>query len=571
MLFWALVPFVPFCLGANPCPGQPPDSDTGSCRRETFDPILRSSYPEAFVISVNRVPRGGCFGQHDTVDVAPAGQSGVSGNYANNTLVDSCAVIIGNEGYRFGLMLPDASSWNGSFLTVGNNAFSGGITWVDMSAGVNQGLATMSTDTGHNSSSLLTWAKNNETAQRDWGFAAMAGAVPIAKNLTTAYYGTANDGNGDIKHSYYAGCSTGGRQGMVHIQRYPDYFDGVLIGAPAFDQVHLLPWIYKLGLDNQGEGRIDPTTDFGLWTSMLVKARNFCDKKDNVTDNIVSRPDLCKMSSLNDTLQCQNDGDGDCYTPAQIGVLQKLYSDTLDDGTVVYTAPEVDSEWNLFTGYVAASPDFASSWSDNFLDYTPNGTYESLKEMISQAVAKNPGQATADDPDLSAFAARGGKLILYQGLADGVVPPRRTENYWNAMVGQMGSVDSWASYFEVPGMQHCWLSDTITTNTGATRNTAPWMFGGSGHAAIAAQSYPKLSGTLFGHGNPSTDALAAIQAWVEDGTKPNLTATATDNGTRDKWRQRPLCPYPLVAVLKSGAANQEPDMNEAANWTCAER
>lgn len=128
--------------------------------------------------------------------------------------------------FGFGLFLPQA--WNERFLATGNGGFAGGINWLDMAVGVKYGFATISTDTGHNSTSGdITWALNQPERLADWGFRAMHGSVELAKHIVQAYYECTP------KYNYYSGCSTGGRQGIRDIQLYPDDFDGVLAGAPA--------------------------------------------------------------------------------------------------------------------------------------------------------------------------------------------------------------------------------------------------------------------------------------------------------------------------------------------------
>ncbi|KAH8897367.1 tannase and feruloyl esterase [Thozetella sp. PMI_491] len=565
-----------FCLADNPCPGEPADS-TGPCSRSTFDDVLRDT--GAFIVSVNKVPRGKCFGQDPAVDLAPAAEPSRDPkvplkNAADHLLVDSCAVIAGNAGYRFGLILPDPTVWTGSLLAVGNPSYVGGINWGDMGHGVNQGLATLSTDTGHNSSGDFTWGKNNPTALEDWGFQAMNGSVVFGKRLTEAYYSAAANAPKQLAHSYYAGCSTGGRQGLMAIQRTPNLFSGVLVGAPAWDQTHLVPWTYKVGIDNY-----DVTTNSVIidpnnvqWITNYIKIRDWCDARDGVNDTVISRPDLCNFAAFApENLQCggsQADPTS-CYSPAQIAVLTKVFSDTLSDNTTfVYQATEIGSEVGLFSGFLSVMNNLYDAglllgyaWAQNFVDLTPDISENGVKQILEKALANDPGKATANNVDLTAFKASGGKLIMYQGLADGIIPPRSTTNYWLAMQSKTSQASDFARYFQVPGMYHCWQSDT---DASGAKSFSPWMMGGAGQAVLAAEYYPSLYSSLFG--KKETDALAALISWVENNDDPVLVATAP-NGDAG-WRTRPLCPFPQNATLKTGVSPTSPDMDSDKNWEC---
>lgn len=148
-----------------------------------------------------------------------------------------CAVGVnvqssGNSSYNFGLFLPD-STWNERFLTTGNGGYGGGINWPDMGIFSHYGFATMSTDTGHNASGLDggSWGLDAPEALIDWGHRAMHGSVELSKTIVTAYYSSEG-----IQYSYYASCSTGGRQGLREVQLYPDDFDGISVGAPGMSE-----------------------------------------------------------------------------------------------------------------------------------------------------------------------------------------------------------------------------------------------------------------------------------------------------------------------------------------------
>lgn len=145
--------------------------------------------------------------------------------------------------YRFGLFLPEA--WNGRFAAVGNGGLAGGINWPSMGTMVKYGFAVVSTDTGHNGTSFdgRFALRGNETIT-DNNYRAMHGSVVHAKEIVQQYYAR------NITYSYYNGCSTGGRQGLVEVERYPEDFDGVLAGAPAWESGKIAGFFVQVGIIN---------------------------------------------------------------------------------------------------------------------------------------------------------------------------------------------------------------------------------------------------------------------------------------------------------------------------------
>jgi feruloyl esterase len=467
-----------------------------------------------------------------------------------------------------GLLLPDNSTWKGSLLTTGNYAFAGGINWNNMGIGPSiYGMATMGTDTGHNGiGSDMTWAKRNKQAQDDWGFRALNGSVAIAKKITDAYY---RNFDRKLQFSYYSGCSTGGRQGLKQIQVDQTSFDGVLVGAPAWEQYGLMPWIAKLGTDYLNSGANGSFTQ-AQWNGMILSVRAACDQKDSVIDNIISRPNLCNFDEIAPSyLQCGGTNarpNGQCLQANQIPVARKFYQDYVVNGTLVFNAPELGAEMDLGIGggYLAAGvPEFFDrEWAKNFLDKPSDYTY--TNDLPGEAKAANPGQATADHFNIARFKQNRGKLIMYQGLADGVIPSEGTTRFYEMTRSSMGGdINSFVRYFQVPGMHHCFWSDT----DGGSTPYAPWMFGGTGqynliNSAKASQVIKK----------PETDAFQALVQWVEASAKDEnapgpttVTATTWWANNNTVFRQRPLCAYPRRATLKEG--NMNPDV--ASSWTCS--
>jgi feruloyl esterase len=195
-----------------------------------------------------------------------------------------------------------------------------------MAAGSHYGFATISTDTGHNSTAGdITWALNEPERIIDWGYRAMHGSVEIAKQVVQAYYDC------KPKYNYYSGCSTGGRQGIRDVQLYPDDFHGVLAGAPAWWTSHLQTWTVKIGLYNlpvDAPHHIPPA----LFPVVGAEVLKQCDGQDGLVDNVISNPLGCDF--FPEALLCgpgvTNQTTSRCLTAAQIGTLYHIYNDYVD-------------------------------------------------------------------------------------------------------------------------------------------------------------------------------------------------------------------------------------------------
>jgi len=498
----------------------------------------------------------GNLGFPNTIDVLPA-LCAVTVRVANTSDVPTKPA----SSYRFGMFLPTASNWNSKILTVGSASFAGGINWADMGQGPHYGFATVSTDNGHNSAgSDLSWA--TPASLYDWGYRALHGSVVVSKLLIAQYYGR------PLTYSYYAGCSTGGRQGLREIQYDANTFDGAIIGAAAWDTTHLMPWISKIAVAqlNTTNGKLRAAQMSIIAAEVLRQ----CDPQDGVTDNIVSQPEQCDFNI--NTIVCSNPST--CITAAQAQVAQKIWGDYFANGRFVYNGFGKTSEdqWSIYFGADSTLTgfdfDYERYWIYNNSGYSWQ-QYGDQSVLDSERV--NPGQATADKFDISGYRTRpgkkGGKILMYHGLADGVLSPRTSLYYYNQTMAAMGSdlssTRSWFRYFEVPGMQHCFFSN---------RYNAPWNFGAPG-AASALRMLPTLGvglpavgegWSVPGHLNDSNyDALAALQQWVENDKPVDKIIASAFNSDFSTYRTRPICPYPQRAVYGGG------NVDSASSWRCA--
>ncbi|RYP51897.1 hypothetical protein DL768_002865 [Monosporascus sp. mg162] len=477
-----------------------------------------------------------------------------------------CAVIIQNmtANYRFGMFLPD--SWNSKLLVVGNYGFLGGINWLDMGPGPKFGLASLSTDTGHNSGQAdQSWA-DTEQRKINWAYQALEGSTILGKRLIQTYYD-----NRPLTYTYFSGCSTGGRQGLKQIQRDPDIFDGALIGAPAWDTENLMPWVSKLAVWNLPEDASYAINDPSLFIRLQTEVLKQCDHLDGLRDDIVSSPGLCRQTFNITKLRCDvTSNQTSCWTQPQIETAQKMYDDyTTEDGTFVHKGQEYGSEaeWGTYLLPIGPGPgnvrrNFDAQYERYFMDYGPDWQITSYNDSVvgdSRRRDRRSVSATSGQYDLGRFRDRG-KIIMYSGLADGVVPVRHTTLYYDRTVERMGGVDCFFRYFQVPGMGHCW-----GTPNGVK---APWMIGGAGQAA---QRPPYNAGwsVPLGFNDSRHDALLALMNWVENGNAPYELVASEFNftdATRQNivvHRQRPICMYPRVAVW-----DERGSRDDASSWGC---
>ncbi|KAI1206865.1 tannase and feruloyl esterase [Annulohypoxylon truncatum] len=518
-------------------------SVVADCTTEAFAAILKDN-SNATINLVQAIPQNGSFGQGALDLPFPTNAT---------KLPALCAVAINvksseNSSYDFGLFLPD-KTWNGRFLTTGNGGFGGGINWPDMGIFSQYGFATMSTDTGHNSSvDDGSWGLNAPESLIDWGHRAMHGSIVLAKEIITAYYASP-DG---IKYSYYAGCSTGGRQGLKEAQLYPDSFDGISVGAPAWWTVHLAANTLRLGLSNRPDtapGHIDPS----IFTSVIVpEITKQCDPQDGLVDGIINEPYSCNFNY--EALLCTpTSNQTACLTPAQLDTLFKFYNPWID-ANQTYVFPSMamgaDPTFSLGDDLTGLGYGLFSWWiyNNSDWDYT-KFTYDDV--VFADSI--NPGGATADHFDLSASLDHGTKIMMYHGGADALIPTGSSVYFYDqvtqALIPKGINPDDFYRFFLIPGMNHCSASDN-----------APW------YIASASQTIDGATHSVPGYEDAEHDIILSMMKWVEEGEAPEqLIATkfVNDSAPLGVERQRPLCPYPKQSKYIAG------DPNEPTSWECA--
>jgi feruloyl esterase len=409
-----------------------------------------------------------------------------------------------------------ATEWNGKFQAVGNGGWAGIISYPAMAAAVHEGYATASTDTGHKGADA-TFAPGHPEKVIDFSYRSVHSMTVTAKALIAAFYGK------NPRLSYWNGCSTGGRQGLMSAQKYPEDFDAILAGAPANYENHLHAFDMSLGTAIRKEpGSFLPAPKLALLNNAVIKA---CDTLDGVKDGLLSDPRKCKFDPA--TLLCRAGDNETCLTAPQVEAVKKAYAPAqTKSGVLIYPgyAPGSEAGWTMLTG---ASPDPAPVALGTYryvLHEDPNWDWRNfdLDRDVAE-VDKKAGHLNAIEPNLQAFKARGGKLLMYHGWNDVAISPLNSINYYSSVLAKMGSgQDNWLRLFMVPGMGHC----------------------------------------RGGPGPNQANFLAALERWRESGTAPEqITAYHTANNNVEM--SRPLCPYPKMAIW-SGVGST----NDAANFVC---
>jgi feruloyl esterase len=423
----------------------------------------------------------------------------------------------GDSGIRIEVWMP-ASGWNNKLQSVGNGAWAGVIVYPALATALAQGYAAASTDTGHTGNDP-SFIPGHPGKLIDFGYRGVHEMTVAAKNIIAAFYGESP------RLSYFNGCSTGGRQAMVEVQRYPADYDGVIAGDPVFDSSRIQGtqlWLWQIF--HQDEASNFPAEKLTLLHNAVIKS---CDGLDGVKDGVLEDPTRCGFDPAE--LKCKNGDAPTCLTAPQVEAARQSYIGPVNPRTGQPVWP--GREWGSELGWVNHSGSVPSTYASDLYRYVvfqdPQWDYRNFDFDRDVVLAQKAMKDTMDsvDPDLRPFFEHGGKLIQYHGWNDPGVAPQGSVNYYRAVaakMGGMGRVNDKYRLFMVPGMGHC---------------------GG-------------------GDGTSTFNMISALEQWVEDGKAPDwIPASRVRNGAVD--RTRPLCPYPQVAAYK-GSGNTD----DAANFVC---
>jgi feruloyl esterase len=421
---------------------------------------------------------------------------------------------------RFEVWLPPADKWNNRFFFVGNPAFEGAIKYAGLAGSLEKGYAAASTDTGHQAPGHK-WAMGNPVKLVDWTHRAVHETTVVAKLLIKAFYGQGP------RYSYWDGCHNGGRQGMVEAQRYPEDFDGILAGDPAFHLTHLqagseyLSWVaLKDGVE---AAAFIPPSKYPVLHRAALDA---CDALDGVKDDAIEDPTRCDFDPA--AIQCRGPDEESCLTAAQVNTARRLYEGAkFADGTQIYSGFEPGSE--LLWGAMIAGPE-PLFINNDFFKYIafedPDWDFHTFDvELDTRRVDDRLDSIiNSIDPDMKRFKANGGKLLVYQSWNETWVPPRTITAYYDNVIEATGGESETRDFFRL----------FMVPDTGM----CPAMFPGA------------------------FDAMGALEQWREEGIAPEKIIISHRDGSRI-YKTRPVCPYPEVAIYKGSG-----DINDASNFRC---
>ncbi len=432
------------------------------------------------------------------------------------------------------LWLP-AQGWTGVFHGNGSGGFGGtfALGYSGMVEGLRRGFATATTDAGTAPASPLDGDAliGKPVKWRDWGRLSTHAMTTIGKAITRAFYGK------DARKSYYTGCSTGGQMGLVEALYYPDDYDGILVGAPVMNRT----WGHAAVLWDYAAANGKPG---GLLSDAKLKLLNkaaiaTCWKQGNglAGDRFIAEPMSCKFDPQ--VLQCKGAAADSCLTKGEVATARAFYSGPTDrDGKPTFYGWLPGSEmpdifgWSFLQKPIADQPPFSalfkwalgSDW--NWRDFD----FDRDMPIVDARLAPIVNDATRGS--LASFAGRGGKLIVFHGYADTLVPPGQSVAFFDRHAREMGGAaklaDS-ARLFMAPGMMHC--------GGGA----GPDSF----NATLGIPPRPPSD-------DPQHDLFSALIAWADKGEAPDRVI-ATKFSSEDVGKidmQRPLCPYPQRAVYR---------------------
>jgi hypothetical protein len=423
--------------------------------------------------------------------------------------------VIGKE-INFELLLP--IDWNGIYVMGGGGGFVGSVQ--NMAAGeVNEGYATSGTDTGHNSTGIgsASWALDNMERQLNFGHLAVHRTSEVSKAIIGNYYGKWP------KYSYFIGCSRGGGQAMMEAQRYPDDFDGIIAGAPAFDWVSIAVEAIK------NTQAVYPTK---LTESILTQKQieilqeavlRQCDLLDGVKDSIINNPANCKFDFASLPV-CPGDVPGkDCFTTSQVKAIKTIYAG-FDIGNGIkypgfpFGGENEEGGWkawitgpNAMTmtiGYPSLIAYFGIEIFKYLILQDPNWNYLDYKFSGYDKELRYAGAyLNATSIDYSAFKNRKGKIIFYHGWNDPALSALSTIDHYNAVKANDPAIGDYMRLYLLPGVLHC---------------------GG-------------------GKGPADADLLTVLRGWVENG-KPPERIVLTKQVMGKALMTRPVYPYPQEAM-----------------------
>lgn len=418
----------------------------------------------------------------------------------------------GGKPYAIGFAIALPEKWNGRFMMQGGGGLNGSVAIPlgssaagDITA-LQRGFAVVTTDTGHQGTHGFDASFfSDQEATLNFLYQAIGKVAITSKQIVAQYY------RKPIEHSYYMGCSTGGREAMIMSQRYPRLFDGIVAGAPAMrtsfsnlaDKWVMTSLAKVAPKDAQGHPILAEALNAQDKTIVMEGLLKQCDALDGIADNMISNVVGCKFDPM--SVACNVTKKEACISPAKAKAIK-----------LGFAGPKNSLGMQVYPGF----------WFDTGITETQGipgllnpgnhpivGKITSTEMNVDQEAmaAATPAAFVGDSAYwtlLNTFSDNGGKLIFYHGVSDPWFSAQETARYYNQLVKDNGGkekVSQWSRLFLVPGMGHC----------------------GGGVAAL-----------------DQFDMIDPIVDWVEKNNAPEkiiVTGHAFPN------RSRPLCPYPSYA------------------------
>lgn len=435
---------------------------------------------------------------------------------------------------RFWMWLPD--DWNERTVMRGGGGYAGHQPRIDPVDPLrDQGYAITTTDTGHDARThpLASFAYNNRAQEIDYAYRAVHLTATTTKALIARYYQKAS------KYDYWHGCSTGGRQGLMSAQRFPQDFDGILANAPVLD--------------------FSNTQISGVWAARIMhnstltpeKVRAVgrevyaaCDALDGLSDGLIRDPRRCSFNVLNDMPRCTDDNAPDCLTTLEAEAMSAIYKGVQSQGKTYFpgqplgaelpgrfsTPPFDQSGWNLWYFGIGERTPLLEAFGVSFMRYlafpVDNPDWQLADfDFDADPYRMNEIRQVLDavDPNLSAFKDRQGRMITFHGWSDTALNPMMAVNYYERVASLDADVRDYYRLYMVPGMFHC----------------------------------------RGGRGITHLDPFENLVQWVEQGKAPDALVGEQRTPDGQVTMTRKVCPYPEVAVYKGA------DPNIASSFTCA--
>lgn len=459
---------------------------------------------------------------------------------------------------------PTVAAWTGRMKVNGTGGYAGATPYARLAQDVGDGFVSAGSNMGHDGGESATWTLGHPEKVKDWGLRAHFYVATAAKTLANAFYGQ------PVAHSYFEGCSNGGRQALMMAQNYPTLFDGIAAGAPSNWYPDLLMWLLWSGVHQTPVFGQPAVVSPAKRTAITQRVLQTCDAIDGLVDGQITNPRACVFNI--DSMGPAGDG---TLTAAELAVAKAMYAGTTSEtGQQRYTGAKFGGE---------------ADWDPNFAD---NGGYGpfighyvysvlsppydwrrdiNFSTVYDQAKAALTPITAAPSPDLTAFKNHGGKLIQFAGWNDSVVPPDGSVNYYHSL-----------TLFEKLHTLPSPIIDALVNNLSPQDVATTAQFLGDRvrqyHRLFLLPAVAHCGGSTgpssIGGGMPEPPAafrdadhhvVSAVIKWVEQGVAPErIIATRFSGNTLTL--SRPLCPYPAQAVY-----NGSGDVNVASNFACVQQ